>query len=90
MRRHKVFLFLFSLILLASFAFLLFHHHEDGQHAFHCSVCRFVQQVLWLFPMVVTLFFSLPFKGLFSEVHQKLFSVFSVFALKDRAPPVLA
>lgn len=80
-----------SLSLLVGFLFLLFHHHEDGQHNSDCLACRSLHYLGFLFILGVVALVLNPSKPQrFSEASFDRLPLFLLAAsLKDRSPPLL-
>lgn len=90
-QKGKFIFILVAVVLLASFASVLFHHHDDYKDHDHCSICHLAKQVTGLL-----LFASIIIGRLFSSARFEFpaapaFQSFELVSrLKNRAPPVLA
>ena len=79
-----------AVVLLAGLSGLVLHHHEDGQSAHDCAVCRFVQYLFSALILVAGLIASLAASRFFA-FPSKVFTPILIGApLGARAPPVLS
>ena len=76
------------MLLLAAFAFLLFHHHSYGDHTIDCSACRLVQQLVLFFIPIVAVISALICRTYIFVPIKKLSSLLLARNLQGRAPPL--
>jgi len=78
---------LLGIFLLIAFAFLLFHHHADGDHTHQCFVCRLIQYVSFIFVSIFTLIVSSARRNYSVVPVQRLASFLLTDNRQGRAPP---
>lgn len=91
-RNQKLWTILTVLFFFVGFTAILAHHHEDSAPSHQCSVCHFIQQIVFAFILVVSLFIvpaAKAFLRLFFEKTHFLVRLFSA-SLQNRAPPVIS
>ena len=84
---RKQIVWILGLLILASFTFLLFHHHPDGDHNQHCLICRLVQLITLIFVPLVALLAPLVNRTFSAVPVKKLISSFIPDHHQERAPP---
>ncbi|MBI4550410.1 MAG: hypothetical protein HY714_05745 [Candidatus Omnitrophica bacterium] len=88
-KKSPLWMALAALLILAALFAALFHHHEDGQDHPDCFFCRFAQQFICGFALLLALFAPAlseqPSSG--SVYRQDFISLLLAAKIRDRAPP---
>ena len=79
-----------GLLVLAALGFSFLHHHADGGDFDHCSVCKFVRQIVSFFIFSLVTFFSSVRPRYLVQEPVRLRSLSLSSKLRTRAPPFLS
>jgi hypothetical protein len=89
-RRPSLVLFAICLLLIASFAALLFHHHEEGPISHDCVVCRLAKTISCFIALSILFLTQLTAQAFSERPAFKPVLTSLPFSLQNRPPPLFS